>query len=72
METASGAFAVPRGRAGVGNFGLYPIAVHARVGHDQQELVADADGFVDLFVELPAALDVLRGEPAADSARLQV
>jgi hypothetical protein len=24
-----------------------------------------ADGFVDLLVEFPAALDVMRGEPAA-------
>src|SRR5215467_9502891 len=57
---------------GVGYLGLHPTAVHARVGKDQQELVIDADRLVDLLVDLPATLDVVRREPAADTLRLEI
>jgi len=36
---------------------------------DQQQLVVQADGFVDLLVEFSAALNVVRGKPGvADEA----
>lgn len=57
--------------SGIRNLGLYPRAVHARFGKDQQELVIDADGFVDLLVNLSAALNIVRGEPAAHAPFLQ-
>ena len=39
---------------------------------DQQQLVVQADGFVDLLVELPAALNIVRSKPAAHAFVLQV
>jgi hypothetical protein len=39
---------------------------------DQQQLVVQSDGFVDLLVEFPAALNVVRGKPAAHAFALQV
>jgi hypothetical protein len=39
---------------------------------DQQQLVVQANGFVDLLVEFSATLDVVRSKPAAYSFVLQV
>jgi hypothetical protein len=39
---------------------------------DQQEFVMEADGFVDLLVELAASLDIVRGKPAADTFGLEI
>jgi hypothetical protein len=59
-------------RARVRDLGLHPVAVHARIGQNEQQLVVDADSFVDLLADLPAGLDIVRSEPAADTTGLQV
>ena len=51
--------------AGLGNFGLHPFAVHAVLGEDEQQLVMQADGFVDLLVQRAASLMSCGREPAA-------
>jgi hypothetical protein len=38
----------------------------------EQQLVVEADGFVDLLVDFLAALNVMRSEPAAHAFVLQV
>jgi hypothetical protein len=58
--------------AGLGDFRLHPLALHAVRRPDQHQLVVQAYGFVDLLVELPAALNVVRSEPAAHAFVLQV
>jgi len=58
--------------AGLGDFRLHPLALHAVRRQDQQQLVVQADGFVDLLVEFPAALHVVRSKPAAHTFVLQV
>ena len=58
--------------AGLGDFGLHPLALHAVRRQDQQQLVVQADGFVDLLVEFLAALNVVRGKPAAHAFVLKV
>src|SRR5579871_4921469 len=58
--------------ASLGNFGFDPLATHAGWGNNQQKPVKDADGFVDLLVDLLAALHVMRREPAANASCLQI
>src|ERR1700685_1613871 len=58
--------------AGLGDFRIHPLALHAVRRQDQQQLVVQADGFVDLLVEFLAALNVVRGKPAAHAFVLKV
>src|SRR5664280_817345 len=58
--------------ARIGNFGFDPVTAHAVLGEDQQQLVMQADGLVDLLVQLAAALHFLRRKPAAHTLGLQV
>jgi len=58
--------------AGLGDFRLHPLALHAVRRQERQQLVVQPDGFVDLLVEFPAALNVVRGKPAAHAFVLQV
>ncbi len=58
--------------AGLGDFRLHPLALHAVRRQDQQQLVVQADGFVDLLVDFLAALNVVRGKPTAYAFVLQV
>jgi len=58
--------------AGFADFGFDPFAFHAVFGEDEEELVVQADGFVDLLVDLLAGGHVVRGEPAADAFILEV
>ena len=39
------------------------------VGEDRKKPVIDADGFIDLFVDLLASRDVVGSEPATKSVR---
>jgi hypothetical protein len=41
-------------------------------GKDEEELVVEADGFVDLLVEILAGANVVGCEPAADTGILEV
>src|SRR5271157_5383728 len=59
-------------RTGVGNFGFDPVAAHAGLGEDEQQPVMQANGLVNLLVQLAASLDVVWREPAADAFGLQV
>jgi len=45
--------------ARVGNLRAYPIARHAVLREDQQQLVMHPNGFVNLLMNLPPALDVI-------------
>jgi len=47
-----------------------PLAANRVLRQDRQQLVVDADGFVDLAAEIVAWLEALRREPAADAAAL--
>ena len=58
--------------ARVRDLSFHPAAVHAVLGEDQQQAVVNADGFVNLLVNLFAASHVVRGEPAADAFVLEV
>src|SRR5664280_1486005 len=58
--------------ARIGNFGFDPVTAHAVLGEDQQQLVMQADGLVDLLVQLAASLHFLGCEPAAHAFGLQV
>ncbi len=40
---------------GFSDFGFDPLAVHAVFGEDEEELIVEADGFVDLFVDFSRA-----------------
>jgi hypothetical protein len=42
------------------------------VGEDRKKPVIDADGFIDLFVDLLASRDVVGSEPATKSVRFEV
>lgn len=59
-------------RPGLGDLGLHPLARHAVRRQDQKQLVVQTDCFVDLFVQFPAALNVVRRKPAAYAFGLQV
>src|SRR5271165_3140343 len=54
--------------SGVENFRLYPLAVHAVLRQDQEQLVMQADGLADLLVQLLAGLNIVRRKTS--SARL--
>src|SRR5664280_594114 len=58
--------------ARIGNFAFDPVAAHAVLGEDQQQLVMQANGLVDLLVQLAASLHFLGREPAAHALGLQV
>src|SRR5208337_1106155 len=58
--------------ASLGNLGPHPLTAHAVLGEDQQQLVMQANGLVDLLVQLAASLDVVGREPAAHALGLQV
>jgi hypothetical protein len=36
-------------------------------GEDKQQLIVDADGCVNLFVDFLSTLDIFRGVPASDT-----
>ncbi len=56
----------------VGNFRLDPVTAHAVLGEDKQQPVMQANGLVNLLVQLAASLHFLRREPAAHALGLQV
>jgi hypothetical protein len=58
--------------ARVGDLCLHPVTRHAGVGENQQQLVVNLDRLIDLFVNLPALVDVMRRKPAANALGLQV
>ena len=58
--------------AGLGDLGLHPLAVQAVLGENQQQPVMQANGLVNLLVQLASSLDVVRREPAAYAFGLQV
>src|SRR5262249_7441100 len=47
-------------------------AVHAGLGEDEQQLVVQPDGLIELLMNLAPALDVVRRKPAADTSVLQI
>src|ERR1039458_6192554 len=55
-----------------GDLRPHPLARHAGRRKDEQQLVIDANGFVNLPVDLFPALQFVRGEPAADAFGLQI
>jgi hypothetical protein len=57
---------------GLGDFRLHPLTLHAVGRQDQEQLVMETNGLFDLFVKFLAALDVVRGKPAAHTFVLQV
>src|SRR5271157_154765 len=57
--------------AGVENVRLHPLAVHAVLRQDQEQLVMQADGRVNLLVELFAGFNIVRRKPAAHAFILQ-
>ena len=58
--------------AGFGDFGFDPFAGHAMRGEDEEELVVEADGCVDLLVDFLARSKVVGSEPAADAGVLEI
>jgi hypothetical protein len=61
-------FSFPR----LGNFRLHPFALHAMRRKDEQEPVVDANGFVDLLVNLFSTLNLMGRKPAADAFVLKI
>lgn len=57
---------------GVRNFCLHPFTAHAGVGENYKKPVMDSDGFVNLFVDLFAALNVMWGKPTTNATALEV
>ena len=56
----------------IGNLRPHPIAVHAVLGEDEQQLVMQPDGLIELLMNLAPALDVVRRKPAAHAFVLQI
>src|SRR5271165_5203606 len=55
----------------VGNFRLHPLTTHTVLGEDEQQPVMQANGLVNLLVDLTASLDVVGRKPAAHAFGLQ-
>src|ERR1039457_6146593 len=58
--------------ARLGDFGLHPFAMEARFGQDEEHPVMGAYRLVDLLVQLAAAANIVRREPAGDARSLQI
>src|SRR5271165_738733 len=63
-------FRLPLAR--LGDLGVHPLAVHAVLRQNEQQPVMQPNGLVNLFVDLPPALDVVRREPAAHPLGLEI
>ena len=59
--------------AGVADyFDLDPLALHTVFGEDEQYLISDPNGFINLFVDLSASLYVVWCKPTANALVLKV
>ena len=56
----------------VGNFRLHPVTAHAVLRQDQQQLVMQPNRVIDLLMDLPPALNIVRRKPAANALGLQI